>query len=203
MPHTGQQGRTLHSRAVIAATEFLTDSGRIPPLPIVAEHLEVTPEALFGIFSSEQHLLEAVAENALMRLHDQCVRTVVAVEGEDPVAQFHALADAYLEWAYLHPREFRIIGLMPDAEFRENERLIRYENSIHELMLRLLTRAKAMGRLSPDENLPLLIAVAHAYSYGVASKMLLGDMSRWAPGINALEIARAAMHIFTQKVLRP
>ncbi|SMO44743.1 TetR-like C-terminal domain-containing protein [Paracoccus laeviglucosivorans] len=201
MSQYGRQGRTLYADALNTATDIVAETGQMPQMAELADKLDVPENSLCGIFGSEQQLLVAIAENAMMLLHDQCVRTIVKVNDQDPVAQFQALSDAYIEWAYNHPREFRIIGSMPAEDFQHNDKLMRYEQSIHELMLRLLMRAKSMGKLSQDENLPLLIAAAHSFAYGLVSKMLLGDLARWAPEHDELTAARAAMHMFTSRVL--
>lgn len=201
MSQTGQKGRNIFTEALEAATGIFSQTGQMPDLSDVASAINAPEETISTLFSTKHALMEAMAENALMLLYDQCVRTVVKADGQDPVAQFHALSDAYIEWAYNHPREFRIIGSMPAEDFQKNERLMRYEQSIHELMLRLLTRAQSLGQLSESDDLPIIIAVAHTFAYGVVSKMLLGDLSRWAGGMNELEAARAAMRIFTSKVL--
>lgn len=201
MRNSDQRGRTLYAGAVDAATTIIAQSGRVPDLAELATILSVTETTLAQIFTEDDSLTNAIAENAMLLLYDRFVRSVVKADANDPIAQFHALADAYIEWAYDHPREFRIIGSMPGADFQNNDLLMRHEKSIHALMLRLLTSAQNNGRLAKDENLPMLIAIAHTYAYGVASKMLLGDLTRWAPGLDELELARHALRIFIQKFL--
>ncbi len=201
MHDPGRPGGTLYANAVDAVTALMTHHGHPPSMTEVAEYLGIPLSDLTAVFRDETHLVEAMAENAQILLHDQCIRTVVEVDGQDPVAQFEALADAYIEWAWRHPREFRIIGGMPANQFEGNGQLLRYERALHELMLKLLRRAQDQGALPADENLPMLIAVAHTYAYGVASKMLLGDLSRWAPGMEARDAAKMALYVFTRRFL--
>lgn len=192
----------LYDEAVEAITAFMSESPHPPALSEVEERLEIPDGALSGLFADDRQLLVAMAERAIALLHDQCVRTVVKVDQQDPVAQFEALADAYIEWAYHFPREFRIIGSMPASQFELNAQLMQYEKALHELMLRMLVRAQECGALDPDENLPLMVAMAHAYAYGIASKMLLGDLARWSPGLDDLTAAREALYAFVRKVFR-
>jgi len=193
----------LYDEAVEAVTEIMLESPHPPALCEVEEHLHIPGGALSALFADQRDLLLAMVERAIALLHDQCVRTVVTVDGHDPVAQFQALADAYIEWAYRYPREFRIIGSMPGSQFEKNGQLMRYEKALHELMLRMLVRAQERGALDADENLPMLVAIAHTYAYGIASKMLLGDLARWAPGPDDLTTARAALYAFIRKFFKP
>ena len=92
---------------------------------------------------------------------------------------------------------------MPAGNFEGNERLMRYEASIHELMIRLLQRAQASGLIAQDQDLVTFVSVAHTFAYGVASKMLLGDLARWNPGSSDIEAARTNMRVFILHLLRP
>lgn len=193
----------LYDKAVEAVTALMSESPHPPALSEVEERLQVPDGALSGLFADDQQLLVVMAERAIALLHDQWVRTVVKVDEHDPVAQFQALADAYIEWAHRFPREFRIIGSMPASQFEKNGQLMRFEKALHELMLRMLVRAQERGTLAPDENLPMMVAIAHTYAYGIASKMLLGDLARWAPGLDDLTAAREALYAFIKKFFRP
>lgn len=192
----------LYDEAVEAVTALMSESPHPPALSQVEERLQVPEGSLAELFVDDRQLLVAMAERAIALLYDQCVRTVVKVDDRDPVSQFQALADAYIEWAYRFPREFRIIGSMPASQFEKNGQLMRFEQALHELMLRMLVRAREQGVLDSDENLPMMVAMAHTYAYGIASKMLLGDLARWVPGLDDLSAAREALYAFTRKLFR-
>ncbi|GLK65912.1 hypothetical protein [Paracoccus kondratievae] len=202
MSDLSQPGSNLYTRVIEVATVLANENGRLPGLTEVAERIGIGIEALSALFPDDARLADALGENAMLLLLDQCVRSVVQVEGGDVLAQFAALADAYLEWAYRHPRESYIIGAMPAGQFESNHRLMRYEESLHELMLKLLLRARDEGRLAEDDDPKMVIAVAHTFAYGVARKMALGDLSRWSPEDHEpLEAARQAMRFFIRKIL--
>lgn len=194
-------GGNTYSEAVAATTRLISETGKVPSLRDVAAKIAVPETELIQLFPDARHLMIATAESAMMLLQDKCIRTVVEADADDPLAQFEALAYAYVEWAYSHPREFRLIGSMPAGQFEGNDRLMRYEQSIHELMYKLLQRAQGKNMLPAGENLTALIAVSHTYAYGVASKMLLGDLARWMPGLSERDAARSALHLFIRKVL--
>ncbi|MDT1063727.1 hypothetical protein RM190_17805 [Paracoccus sp. CPCC 101403] len=202
MRYPGRPGGNLYSDAVEAFTGLLSRHGAIPSIGMVEDELGIDRGGLLDLFPDENALLGAMAQNALMRLHDQFVRVMAGVTDSDPITQFEMLADVYVEWAYLHPREASIIGSMPDNEFRQNGELMRYETAIHELMQRMLGRACDMGLLDKDEDLELLVSTAHTFAFGAITKMLVGDLGRWLPGMTEREAVRKMLHTFVRKILR-
>ena len=194
---------TAFAHAIEAAGRLAAQDGNIPSLDRIAADLGMETAALLAVVGSEDQLHRAIAQNAFVLLNDQLVRKVVQVGESDVLGQFEAIADAYVEWACDHPAAFHIIAMMPAREFSRDAGLARYEQSIHDLMLRLLRQAQALDLLAPDEDLEMLVALAHVCAYGAASRMLSGDLQRWLPDHDARTGARKAMSVFTRKVLRP
>lgn len=192
---------TMFAHAIDAATVLAAQDGRIPSLDRIAARLGVAVPALLAVVGSEEQLHQSIALNAFTLLNDQMVGQVVQVPEDDVLGQFVAIADAYVEWACDHPAAFHIIAMIPGEEFSRNESLSRYEASIHDLMLRLLRRAQSLGRLAPDEDLEMLVAIAHSFAYGAASRMLSGDLPRWLPQDDTRAGAHRAMAFFTRKML--
>ena len=196
-------GASLYADAVQAVIRLRAATGQVAGLDQVAACLGVPREDLVELFPDDRRLLHATAENAMMLLHDMCVRTVATVDPEDPVGQFEALSDAYVDWACAHPQEFFLISTMPDPEFRSNETLMRYEIGIQQAMLRILGLAQARGLLAPGDDLRVMLSVAHTFAFGVINKMLMGDLARWSSAGDRREAAHAAMNAFVRKVLVP
>ena len=194
-------GENLYVAAIDATTGFLSEYSRLPELTELAAAMHVDVGKLSSLFGNQGRLAEAVAENAMMLLHDRCIRSVVQVQDQDPLRQLQALSEGFLEWAYCHPREFQLIGLMPANQFEGVRGLLRYEQALHDLMLKLYGRAHRAGMVQGNDDPAMLVAIAHTFAYGVASKMLLGDLSRWAPDSNPLEGARATMRVFMRRML--
>ncbi len=194
--------RRLYDDAVSAMTTLISRPSA-PTTADVARHLGTSEAEVLGLFATDRELLQATLENAMVLLHDQCVKGVVKADPKDPLAQFIALSDAYIEWAYEHPREFVILGSLPaDGAWAEGN-LSHYERALHELMGRMLALAQAKGLIRPDEDLDLMIATSRSFAFGVANKMLSGNMARWLGGDSALESARKALHLFTHKMMTP
>lgn len=196
-------GGSLYADAIHCVTRLRAETGLSPGLDEVAASLGVPRDELAKLFPDDCRLLQATAENAMMLLHDMCVRTVVTVDPEDPVGQFEALSASYVDWACAHPQEFFIIATMPDHEFRANETLMRYERGLQQAMLRILGLAQARGLLAPGDDLGVMLSVAHTFAFGVINKMLMGDLARWSQGRDRRDAAHAAMHAFIRKVLAP
>lgn len=200
-------GKALRGNVYANAIESLTDltarTGAVPSIPEIADHMGVARDQLDPLFPSIQHLLVAMAESAMMVLNQTLIDCAAAARRDDPVEQFMAIANGYVEWAHRHPREFRIVGSMPAGNFEGNERLMRYEASIHELMIKLLQRAKASGLIAQDQDLVTFVSIAHTFAYGVVSKMLLGDLARWNPGLSDIDAARTNLRTFILQLLRP
>lgn len=201
MPYSSRPGGTLYADAVSAVTEIITQTPS-PTAADVARHIGADEQAVAKVFPQDQDLMAAVLENAIILLHDRCVKSVVKADANDPLAQFMAFADAYIEWAHDHPQEFAILGNIPAELTPPGGTLLRYEIALHQQMMRMLTLAQQMGQLEQDADLPLLIATARSFAYGVAGKMLSGNLSRWTDGTPPLAAARAALHMFSRKVIR-
>lgn len=196
------RGASIYSSAVEGITQLLAQTDRRPTLSDVAACTDIPEAQLGALFPTMDHLLIAMAENAMLILHHTLAECVARVTDDDPVEQFIAIANAYLEWGHRYPREFRIIGAMPASAFEGSERLVRYETSIHELMTRLLQRAAALGRIPADVDAATFVSIAHTFAYGIVSKMLLGDLARWNPGATDAEAARHTLRVFILQVLR-
>ncbi|WP_265499893.1 hypothetical protein [Paracoccus beibuensis] len=194
-------GGNILSAAIKGATKLMDETGQVASLEDVAAIIQVCPDRLRAVVPDTCTLLQATAANALMLLQDTCVRLASATCSNNPMQQFAALAEAFVEWGYHYPREFRIIGSMPAGVFETDPNLMRYESAIHEVMYRILDRAKQQGTLPQDQDIAQFIAIAHTYAYGVVSKMLLGDLARWNPGMTDREAAHHNLTIFINQFL--
>ena len=143
-----------------------------------------------------------MADTALQRLLHMITHQIAKSAPSSPVGQLEAVAEAYIEWARLYPQEFQLLGQMPTALFETNPHLLRYEQSMHEMVFKIFKRAQDQGYLAPDEDLAMLRAISHTYLYGVISKMMLGDLTRWTPGSTGPNTAQAAVRMFNEKFFR-
>lgn len=201
MGYAIHSGGSLFAEAVEAFTDLMSSTGSRPSVADVERTMGLRRKGLAKLFRNDDQLLEAMAQNAMLLLHDQCIRTMSRVSAADPVTQFEALADAYVEWAYDHPREFNILGAMSDENFRANDDLVRYERGIRDLMHRILWRAQQEGLLDRDEDVGLLVLSIRAFAFGIIRMALARDMNRWTPSRDPLATSRAALHLFTYRIL--
>ncbi|MDF3906537.1 TetR-like C-terminal domain-containing protein [Paracoccus sp. AS002] len=194
-------GQHLLSDAINTASRIAAKTGELPDLRTLATELKVEEHLLKQVIFDREHLLVAMADVALQRLLHTITQQVS--QHSLPVDQLEAIAVAYIDWARLYPQEFRLVGEMPAPVFEAHPRLLRYEQSVHELVMKILQRAQEEGYLDPEEDLMMLRAMSHTYLYGVITKMLLGDLSRWTPGLTDQDAARTAVQIFNRKMFKP
>lgn len=196
-------GEHVLSAAVRVATRKASETGKPPRLKAIAKALGITPQELRAVIPSRDRLLNAMAESALQHLMHMVTERVTAHSCQRPVKQFQAVAEAYVDWAGLYPSEFRFIGEMSAGQFANNPRLLEYERPIHALVAKILYRAKEEGALGPEDDPETLVMMSHTYVYGVITKMLLGDLQRWSPGLSDRQAARLAIQLFIDKCCRP
>lgn len=192
---------TIYTEAVSAMTRMISHP-ETPSTADVAREMGASETELANMFP-DNDLLQASLENAVILLHDQCVKSVVQVDPEDPLGQFLALSDAYIKWASDHPQEFVILGASPAERAPRGGNMLRYERALHELMLKLLKQSQAKQLLDPEADLPLIIATSRSFAFGVANKMLSGNLTRWMDGEHGLDAAHRALHLFTRALLSP
>ncbi|MFC3632161.1 WHG domain-containing protein [Paracoccus angustae] len=201
MNATFKPGQHLLSTVISTASRLAAATGELPHLETVAEELGVEKELLKQVIFDRDHLLVAMADVALQQLLHTITREIARCSS--PVDQLEAISIAYVDWARLYPQEFRLVGEMPAHVFENHPRLLRYEQSVHDLVMKILQRARKEGYLDPDEDLVMLRAMSHTYMYGVITKMLLGDLSRWTPGSTDQDAARTAVQVFNRKMFKP
>lgn len=197
-PHSG-----LHVRAIHATLRLVAELQVYrPSVGEVAARLSVSEDYLRTVFPDEDSLLIAAAEQALVILIDECTRSVVKVDPDDPVAQFNALGDAYLEWADRYRAQFRMISDSRLIDALNVPSLRRYLDSLSDLMERLLQRAKDRGQLHPNEDICMIVISARTFAFGVASMIVDGRMSAWVPGVDQVETGKRLTHDFVRRMAR-
>ncbi|MFN3525370.1 MAG: TetR/AcrR family transcriptional regulator [Paracoccus sp. (in: a-proteobacteria)] len=193
----------LHEQA-LAATLHLVDEmqSHRPTIADVAARLDIPQSSLRTLFKDDTALLIAAAEQALVILIDNCTRAVVKVDPDDPVAQFVALGDVYIEWAGRHQAEFRLLSDSRLLDSLQTPALRRYLDSLANLMLRMLSRAKDQGRLHPREDTDMLALSARSFAFGVARMIVDGRMEEWAPGRDPVEAGKHLTRDFVRRMAR-
>lgn len=201
MSVTLQPGQHLLSAAIAEASRIVSETGELPRLKVIAKALGVEKEMLKTVIFNRDHLLVVMADVALQRLLHTITQQMSGCSS--PVDQLERIAFAYIDWARLYPQEFRLIEEMPRAVFEAHPRLLQYELSVHDLVLKILQRAQEEGYLDPDEDLIMLRAMSHTYLFGVITKMMLGVLTRWRPSSSDHEAARTAVRAFSRKLFKP
>ena len=138
----------------------------------------------------------------MILLIETCTRVVVEADPKDPMAQFGAFADAFLEWANANQEQFRIISDELPLDVKDQIPLSRYLDSIHEVLVRMLTRARDQGQLHPREDVQKLVLTSISFAYGLARMVVDGRLVAWAPDIDPLEMSKLLARDYVQRVAR-
>lgn len=193
----------LHERAIAALLAKVEDRPvGLPTLDEVARVIGEPPERLHDLYDDSCALLFTSIEQALILLMDQCTRAVVKVDPADPLAQFVALAEAYLNWTDQHRAEFRLLSDGHTNGLRQMPDLRRYGDSIADLMTRMMTRAQAEGHLHPREDIAMLVLLSRSFAYGLARMLVDGRLAEWHPDADPLTTAKALGRDFVTRIAR-
>lgn len=171
-----------------------------PDLAEIAARAGQPEEAVRKVFGSVQDILDTLAEQGLMRLFDQCVRTITKAPADDPVAQFRAVGRAYLTWAFENPAFFVLLQHSKLADVDGNPKLLRYTDSMRELMLRLLRRAHESGQITNKMDPELVVLTGRSLLFGLARMGIDSNMESWHPGMEAQEAAYRSFDDFVRMV---
>lgn len=202
MTFTSRPGQHLLSAAVSTASDLAAETGELPRLKDVAKRLRIERKTLKAVITDRDCLLGAMADVALQRLLHTIIHRIANCSSSSPVCQLEETAVAYIEWARLHSHEFRVIAKIPVELWEKNPHLRRYEQSIHDLVAKLLQRAQQDGYLDQDEDLAELRAMLHTYVFGIITKMMLGDLTRWSPGLSDQDAALTAIRLFIARLFK-
>lgn len=200
LPNTPQRSG-LHARAIEALLDLLErDRGHRPDLQTVAAHLDVSNDALEQIFPDPQTLLDAAAEESLMRLVDMGIKSVVAADPNDHVGQFSALGSAYIDWAVQYRDYFRMTTDRLMVDPCQNTTLGRYHWAMRDVMAQILVRARENGQIAADTDIELLLLSARALIYGMARMVVDGHMPEWHPTDDPVHEVKRALAQFIEMV---
>ena len=167
----------LHERALQAGLDLLDQTQALSPRRAdVAAALNVPLCEVEELFATDRALMQAAGENALLFLIDAATKAVVQADPEDPVAQFQALGHAYLRWAVSFPQQYRLLTEGRVIDLLEIPDLRRYSDSVHNLMVQMLGRARDAGQLHPREDVALLAVTSRTFAHGMARMIIDGRM---------------------------
>lgn len=192
---------SLHARAIEALLSQLDQQrGQVPSMDMVADRLGITISDLRSVFPDLQSVLDAAAEEALLRLFDTAVRSMVAVDADDYLRQFSALGEAFIDWALMNPAHFLLTMDRDLVNLKDNPTLARYHEALRNLLSQLLKRALDSGQIRPDTDIGLVILNARAMAYGLARMVIDRHMAEWYPGEDPVAAIKRGMRAYIEQV---
>jgi AcrR family transcriptional regulator len=153
-------GRTARERARAELTEEIKTAARQQLATVGAEALSLraisrelgmVSSALYRYFASRDELLTALIIDAYDALGDAAE---AAATGGDPADEWIAIYAAVRDWARANPQEYALIYGSPISGYQAPQTTVQPASRVPLLMLGLLQRAHASGRLVTPPDAP-------------------------------------------------
>jgi AcrR family transcriptional regulator len=153
-------GRTARERARAELTEEIKTAARRQLATVGAEALSLraisrelgmVSSALYRYFPSRDDLLTALIIDAYDALGSAAE---AAAHGGDPLDEWVAIYSAVRDWARAHPQEYALIYGSPISGYKAPQTTVEPAARVPLLLLGLLQRAHASGRLTPPPDAP-------------------------------------------------
>ena len=186
MTATGNDTREVLLRAAVEIAE--ADGVGAIGLREAARRAGVTHGAPYRHFQSQQALVVAVAEQGFRQLMAD-VQAAQAAAGNDVLARFHALGQAYVRFALEHPGQFRV---MFGAEAAAEPTVRSAEAAVFALAVNEIASAQRQGLIAAGDPQELAL-LAWSTSHGLAVLMIDG-LVQWV-GLDASSPERLARRI--------
>lgn len=184
--------------ALLQATIALIEERGVEEVSVreVAKRAGVSPGAPFRHFKTKTALLTAVAEQAMDWL-TEAIQSELAQAGDaDPIVALRAIGRGYLSWVIANPTHFQVISSRSLIDFHGSERLVEQNERIRAIMIELVARAQAQGRLKAGVDTGTLMLSLRAFIYGVARMWIDGHFREWHVSGSATEATTAALEQF-------
>ncbi|MCR8493437.1 TetR/AcrR family transcriptional regulator [Brucella anthropi] len=189
--------------ALVAATIEIIEERGVENVSVreAAKRASVSPGAPFRHFRTKTALMTAVAEQAMTRLSAAVATAIAEVGEDDPMVAFEAVGIGYLRWALGNPTHFQIVSSRSLIDFDSSISLQKDNDDIRELMIDLLERAKADGRISPESKIGQIVFSSRAFVYGLARMAIDGHFPEWHVTQEPFEAVTQALHAFIAQML--
>lgn len=162
----------LKLRIIEAAREVLLSEGyRNLSLRKIARRIGVSATSIYLYFKGKDDLVHALIEVAIERLNNQLENAVVK-KSEPPAEKLQRLAQAYVDFALRHSREYQVIYLVSSDEMtRYPKEKFRKARKGYELVLEVLAEGVKAGVIEAEK--PSIAAYTFwAQLHGVMSVVL-------------------------------
>lgn len=162
----------LKLRIIEAAREVLISKGyRNLSLRKIARKIGVSATSIYLYFKGKDDLVHTLIEEAIERLNKQLENAVVE-DSNPPAAKLKTLAQAYVDFALRHPREYQVIYLVSSDEMtRYPKEKFRKARKGYGLVLDVLAEGVKAGMIEAEK--PSIAAYTFwAQLHGVMSVVL-------------------------------
>jgi len=167
--------------SLLAAAVELIEAKGVENLSLrdVSKRVGVSPGAPFRHFKSKAELLTAVGEQSMSRLTEAVNKSLSASQDGSPLARLTAIGSGYLDWALGNPTHFQIISSRTLIDFHGSKTLVKQNEDIRQLMLKIVAEGQAAGHIRNDASPHQLVVNARAFAYGLARMAVDGHFPEW------------------------
>lgn len=196
-------GSTPYDRLVRAAEAQLFNVPAGLRMTDVAAAAGVPVDLAQRLFPTRGALSMAVLENVMVRMTDHVTRRTTVADPQDPVAQFKALVDGYIEWVMENPVSAGILIERSSAVEECLSKLQKYDAALQSLALTLLKRAASAGHVA--EGIDIETALYHGRALSMGLTRMAGSTSKYDQRTDQggfAQICRATLDQFYEMLFR-
>ncbi len=168
----------------------------------MSDELGVSVDDIQDQFPDLPALYQAIAEQAIAVISFNGVSGAGALQSDDPISQLEAYARAYIEFAALHPVEFKVVSSRRLFHYEQSDYIRRSGEGIRVMVQRQLRRAQDSGIIDPKIDIDLLMLSGRAFAYGLARLIIDQQFEEWNADVDPLAASTAALHEFANRILR-
>jgi AcrR family transcriptional regulator len=165
------QGAQLREELVAATERLLATNGNEDAVSIraIADAVGVSPPAIYLHFPDKDALIFEVCAARFGGLDSAVEEAAAGIE--DPVESLLARGKAYVQFAVVHPEQYRVLFLRPGAGRKLTADELRSTSAFGNL-IRAVDRAKDAGAIPPHRDAIETAMELWAVAHGVASLLI-------------------------------
>lgn len=200
-----QSRGNIYQGLIFAAQDYLDEQGYLPAdLDDFARFAKAGAEEVRAVFASPEDLREGLVYHGVTLLNDAIRQGVIEANTGDPIAQMHAIAESYLNWAQSNAALFRLIVAGLNGPIKPGSALHRYTSSMRDLYHRKFSEAQQLGILAPDCDIEILTMMLHCLTKGGNMMFLTRNTDPWFDGDqrSTLELSLRIFSEFMDNLVR-
>lgn len=190
-------------QALIDAAVALIGESDVSSLSLrqVARRVGVSHAAPYRHFKDKEALLAVVAEEGF-RNFTGYLKRAVAIAPNDPITQFMASGQAYLNFALEHPTHYRVMFGEFSTSKLTYEPLVQASDESFQVLVEIITDGQRQG-LFRDGEARLMALAAWTQVHGLAMLVFSGRLGDGEDANGSISLAKSLGHLLLQGLAEP